>query len=211
MKICQIVGAGDFSRERFIRYDGSFLIAADKGFQNLSDCGIPPDLLIGDFDSLGYVPDFPNIIRYPLEKDETDMALAINSGLENNCDLFLLYGALGGRLDHSLSNLQLLSFLSKMGKQCFIIDKELTAAAVTDGRLDFSENSTGTVSVFALGEKAEGVCLKGLKYPLCDAVLTPDRPLGVSNAFLGQRASVSVKSGTLSVLWHGPLDNCLSL
>lgn len=211
MKICQIVGAGDFSKERFKRYDGSFLIAADRGFQSLSDCGVLPDLLIGDFDSLGYVPDFPDTIRYPFEKDETDMALAINRGLEHNCDIFLLYGALGGRLDHSLSNLQLLNFLSKRGKQCFIVDKELTAAAVTNGRLSFSESSAGTVSVFALGEKAEGVCLEGLKYPLSGAVLSPDCPLGVSNSFLGQRASVSVKNGTLTVLWYGTLDNCLSI
>lgn len=211
MKICQIVGAGSFSENLFKKYDKSFLIAADRGFENLLSLGVSPDLLVGDFDSLGYVPDFPNIVKSPAEKDETDMALAVNHGLAAGCDVFLLYGALGGRLDHSLSNLQLLRFLSKRGKKGFIIDSSLTVTAITCGDLQFSEKSKGIISVFALGESAQGVCLEGLKYPLFDEILTPDFPLGISNEFIGRTASVSVKDGTLTVLWYGPLDNCLSL
>ncbi len=211
MKICQIVGAGDFSKEYFEKYENSFIIAADKGFKSLSDCGILPDLLVGDFDSLGYVPNFSNIIKLPAEKDETDTAFAVKMGLEKRCELFLLYGMLGSRLDHSLSNLQLLSFLSKKGKRAFIVDENVTVAAITDDEVHFHEKSKGIISVFALGETAEGVTIKGLKYPLCNAVIKHDCPIGVSNEFIGEKSSISVSNGTLTVLWHGPLDNCVSV
>ncbi len=211
MKACRIVGAGDFCKSSLKINDNSFLIAADRGYKSLVDCGILPDLLVGDLDSLGFVPDFPNILRYPAEKDKTDMQLAVAYALKKDFDLLLLYGALGGRLDHSLSNLQLLNYVSKQGKKCFIIAEDFVVTAITDGELIFSEKAQGIISVFALGEKAEHVTLKGLKYPLNDALLTADNPLGVSNEFSGQRASVSVKNGTLTVLWFGSLDNCLSL
>jgi len=211
MKTCRIVGAGDFCTTSLNRNEDSFFIAADKGFKNLTDCGILPDLLVGDFDSLGFVPEFPNILKYPVEKDKTDMQLAVEYALEKDFDLILMYGALGGRLDHSLSNLLLLNYISKQGKKGFIISEDFVVSAITDGELIFSDKAQGVISVFALGEKAEHVTLRGLKYTLDDALLTADSPLGVSNEFLGQKASVSVKNGTLTVLWFGSLDNCLSL
>lgn len=208
MRVCQIIGAGDFSKELFKKYENSFVIAADKGFLTLSLCGISPDLLVGDFDSLGYVPDFSNTLKLPVEKDETDTAYAIKMGLKKDCELFLLYGMLGGRLDHSLSNLQLLSFLSKQGKKAFIIDENVTVTAITNEEIHFHKKSTGIISVFALGKNAKSVTIKGLKFPLCNAVLTSDCPIGISNEFIGQKSSISVGGGTLTVLWQGPLDNC---
>lgn len=211
MKVCQIIGAGDFSKKLFEKYESSFMIAADKGFLNLSLCGVSPDLIVGDFDSLGYVPDFPNTVKLPVEKDETDTAFAIKEGLKRDCELFLLYGMLGGRLDHSLSNLQLLSFLSKQGKKAYIIDENVTVTAITNSKIHFYEKSAGIISVFALSENANGVTVKGLKFPLNNAVLTSDCPIGVSNEFIGQKSLISVTDGTLTVLWQGPLDNCASL
>lgn len=211
MKVCQIVGAGDFSKKLFEKCENSFIIAADKGFLNLSLCDVLPDLVVGDFDSLGYVPDFPNTIKLPIEKDETDTAFAVKMGLEKNCELFLLYGMLGGRLDHSLSNLQLLSFLSKQGKRAFIIDENATVTAITNSEINFYKNSAGIISVFALSGNANGVTIKGLKFPLNNAILTGDCPVGVSNEFIGKKSSISVTDGTLTVLWQGPLDNCASL
>ncbi len=207
MRICQIVGAGDFTPVVFTRYDGALLIAADRGYLALTENGYTPDLLVGDFDSLGFVPDFPYIVRHPAEKDDTDMELAAQQGLAAGCDTFLLYGALGGRLDHSLANFQLLSRLSKTGCRAFIAGDGQSAGAVTDGTLSFLDNATGTISVFALGERAEGVTLLGLKYPLTDATLCCDDPVGVSNEFTGIASSVTVKHGTLTVLWTGTLDN----
>ncbi len=208
MRVCQIIGAGDFSKELFKKYENSFIIAADKGFLNLSLCGVSPDLIVGDFDSLGYIPNFPNTVKLPTEKDETDTAYAVKMGLQRNCDFFLLYGMLGGRLDHSLSNLQLLNFLSKQGKKAFIIDENVTVTAITNGEIHFYEKSNGIISVFALSENANGVNIKGLKFPLNNALLTSDCPVGVSNEFIGQKSSISVTDGTLTILWQGPLDNC---
>ena len=74
--------------------------------------------------------------------------------------------------------------------------------AVTNGEIHFSAAQTGTVSVFCLSEPAKGISLEGLQYPLTDAELTPDFPLGVSNSFLGRPARVSVQDGTLLLLWY---------
>jgi len=64
----------------------------------------------------------------------------------------------------------------------------------------------GTLSVFAMSGKAEGVTLRGVLYPLEDTELACDFPLGVSNEFTGKPATVSVKNGTLLVIWQGSAD-----
>ncbi len=129
------------------------------------------------------------------------MMLAARTGVEMGYQTFVLCGGIGGRLDHTLANLQTLAWLSRRGKRAFLIGEGIAAAAVTDGTLCFSARSHGTISVFCSGDRAEGVTLKGLKYPLSDALLTGDVPLGVSNEFTGAESAVTVKNGTLIVFW----------
>lgn len=211
MRICHIVGAGEFTGELIETGHEDYIIAADRGYKALTDLGIIPDLTVGDFDSLGYIPDVPSLIRHPVEKDDTDMMLAVRYGFDKGCDTFLLYGALGGRLDHTIANLQLLSYISKRGGKAFLIGRSITASAVTNGNIHFKSEASGIISVFSFGEKAEGVYLTGLRYPLTDATLLCDFPLGVSNEFTGVDSCVEVKKGTLTVLWYGPLDNAFFL
>ena len=106
---------------------------------------------------------------------------------------------MGGRLDHTLANLQTLAFIAERGGIGYLIGKGFTAAAVRNGTLCFPAGMTGTISVFALGEPARGVYLTGLYYPLTDATLTPVWPLGVSNAFTGKAAAVAVRTGEAGV------------
>lgn len=199
--ICYIVGAGSVEGVTLRPGLGDYLIAADAGYARLHELGLEADMVMGDFDSLCAVPDHPNVVRHPAVKDDTDMMLAAKAGVERGYRTFVLCGGLGGRLDHSLANLQTLAWLSKRGLRAFLVGEGTVAAAVTGGALSFGGGKSGIISVFCCGDRAGGVTLAGLKYPLSGAVLTCDMPLGVSNEFTGVPASVSVREGTLLVLW----------
>jgi len=178
-----------------------YIIAADAGYSQLVSRGIIPDLVVGDFDSLGLPPDHPNIISSPAEKDDTDMMLAIRQGLMRGYDSFIIDGGLGGKLDHTLANLQILAFISQKGARGVLIGRETCVTAVTNGSVRFKAEASGVISVFCIGSSAAGVCLAGLKYPLSEAVLKCDDPLGVSNEFTGAAATLTVRSGTLIIMW----------
>ena len=184
------------------------LIAADGGLDHLTRQGLVPHLIVGDFDSLGRVPEGDNILLHPVEKDDTDTMLAVKTGLERGYKTFLLYGCLGGRLDHAYANLQTLLYLARRGAAGFLLGDGMAAAVILNGALTFSPDCKGTLSVFCPDGEARGVTLSGLHYPLRDAVLTSDFPLGVSNQFTGKTASVAVREGALLVMWEhtgGPL------
>lgn len=201
--VCYICGAGEFVPAGFQPAAGDFVVAADGGYAHLLRSGIAADLVVGDFDSLGQIPAHPNVVRLPVEKDETDLAAAIGQGLSRGYRTFLLYGALGGRQDHTLANLQTLVWLSRRAAAGYLVGADFLATAVTDGALRFDAACRGTISVFCSGSEARGVFLGGLRYPLRGARLTDDVPLGVSNAFTGEEAEVRVEKGTLLVLWTG--------
>lgn len=200
--ICYIVGACPPGPMAFAQGRPSLIIAADQGLRHLERAGIVPDLIVGDFDSLGQVPLGENVIQHPVEKDDTDMMLAVKTALGRGCRTFVLYGGIGGRLDHTYANLQTLAYLSDHGARGYLLGDGFAATAWQDGTLDFPAGLTGTVSVFCPGEKAEGVSIEGLYYSLRDAVLTSGFPLGVSNQFTGVSARVSVRKGTLLAMWQ---------
>lgn len=202
MGICYIVGAGDCT-ETFKRREGDLVIAADGGARHLLRMGITPDLFVGDFDSIDSAGDAPEILRHPTVKDDTDMALAVREGQARGYRDFRLYGALGGaRFDHSVANLQLLLSCARRGLSATLICGDQCTRVLREGeKLTFPATSRGYLSVFAFGGQAR-VTLSGLKYPLDGATLSPDTPLGVSNEFTGQAASVSVLAGDLLVIYQ---------
>ncbi|MEG1190681.1 MAG: thiamine diphosphokinase [Oscillospiraceae bacterium] len=200
--IC-IVGAGDMSGTRLVIPTGAAIIAADGGLSYLEKAGISPDLILGDFDSLGRIPEGENVLPLNPEKDDTDMLVAVKMALEMGAEVLVIYGGLGGRFDHSLANLQVLAFIANHGARGYLVGCGSVCTAFKNGGIAFDEAMSGTVSVFSVGEIAQGVDLVGLKYPLHGYTLTNDTPLGVSNEFLGAPASVSVGDGMLWVMWSG--------
>ena len=301
MPTCYIVGAGDFTPRGFAPVPGDLVLAADGGYRALYSLGYTPDLLLGDFDSLGDLPlppDLP-VLRFPARKDDTDTGLALRHGLDRGFRDFALYGCAGGRVDHLLANLQSMARVSRLGATIRLAAPEYDAWALTgpapdapapatpaapdalvlhasaphasashasgpaphaphtpapdasapdapapdasashisashasapstsapstpasdasaphasgpaphapDGpaaTLTLPDRPGGTlVSVFCHGDRAEGVTLTGLSYPLDGADLTGDFPLGVSNRRLeGRPATVSVRRGTLLI------------
>jgi len=210
-KTCYIFGAGEYGGMRFdtSAVKSGFVIAADGGYSRLEDLNIVPDLLVGDFDSLDCIPDNVSIIRHPVMKNETDMLLAADEGLKRGCLRFIMYGGLGGRLDHTIANIQLLTWLANRGALGYLAGGGVTLTVIREASLRFEAGYEGTVSVFSMGDSAEGVTLSGLKYSLENAAVTNDFAIGVSNEFTGTEAVVSVKKGSLLVSWLGNLDKPL--
>lgn len=200
MNICYVIGAGELPLVYISNRNESLIIAADGGFKHLGE--IKPDIVVGDFDSLGFVPDCPNTVVLPVEKDVTDMCCAANIGLEKGCKTFVIYGGTGGRPDHTFANYALMSALCKKGAEAYLIGNGFVATVIKDGEFTLPLKENGTVSVFALENEAEGVTIDGLKYCLSKAHLSFSKPLGVSNSFIGKRATVSVQKGELLVIWE---------
>ena len=203
MGICYIVGAGDCT-ESIVRREGDLIIAADGGVRHLTRMGLVPDIFVGDFDSVDTAGAAPTVLRHPREKDDTDMALAIREGQARGYREFCLYGALGGaRFDHSVANLQLLLSSAKRGLAATLVSGDQRTRVLREGEtITFSAGARGYVSVFAMGGEVRGLTLSGLKYPLTDATLSPDCPLGVSNEFMGDVAEIGAKEGYLLIIWQ---------
>lgn len=198
MKKCVIFCAGNMELPPLPIGPEDLVIAADGGLCHTEKWGILPQVVLGDFDSLGYVPE--GAMVSPVEKDDTDAMLAVRLGLEKGCDRFILYGALeGNRVDHTLANFQLLLFLASHNARGWLVgDRQIVTALW--GTQDYPARAEGIFSLFALGNSTK-VTLTGLKYELSDGTLAPDFPLGVSNAFLGTPARVEIKDGTLLAIY----------
>ena len=199
MAVCYIFAALETKTLSYIPNKQDYVIAADKGLDNLKKIGIKPDVIIGDFDSLGFVPSGENIKRLPVEKDDTDVGFAVNYAFELGYKEFVIYGAIGGLLDHTVANLQLSAYISSKGGKSVFVGDNVFVTSITNDTLKIS-NGKGRLSVFALSDKAEGVFLSGLKYPLENAVIENTFPIGVSNEFTDKSAKIAVKNGTLLIV-----------
>lgn len=203
-KTCWIFGGGEYDPAcPHTPSPGDFVIAADSGLSLTSRLGLTPDLVIGDFDSLGQKPTGENVVTLPVEKDVTDAAAAASEGLARGYTRFHFVGCAGGRPDHTFAAYQLLADLAKKGARGLLFGDGFTVTAIKDGSLSVPAQKSGTLSVFAVGGNARGVTLSGVYYPLNGATLSPTFPLGVSNSFIGKPVRVTVGDGTLLVFAEG--------
>lgn len=198
---CYIIGAGENYGLDFMPTSTDFVIAADAGIRYLEQCGITADLVIGDFDSLEQAPTHPNMKALNAEKDDTDMLAAVREGIKAGYSSFHIYCGMGGRIDHTIANMQILAYLSQNKMQGFLFGKDSIITAITNRELSFDPIPSGYISIFSYTEKSEGVYLNGLKYKLENASLTNTYPLGVSNEFIGEESSISIDSGTLLIVF----------
>ena len=200
---CHIVGAAPLDGRLPHPGPGDYVIAADAGYTALEAAGIRPDLVLGDFDSLGHAPAHPNVLTHSPVKDDTDLILALRWALERGWKCFAIYGALGGkRLDMTVASFQTLRFLAERGAKATLFGAGWNVTLLQNGALRFPAGAKGFLSIFVSGAAARGVTLRGLKYTLEDASLSCDYPMGVSNVFLGGDALVQVTDGCLYVLWQ---------
>lgn len=216
MEKCVIVGAGRCDTGRLGKQltvrDGDLCIAADGGLDYLLAVGLTPDIVLGDMDSVvdgemivSGQADF-QIKRLPAEKDDTDMLAAIKEGLAAGYRRFELYGALGGRFDHTFANVQCLLYLANRGAKGMIVGDDITLTLIRNESIFFqaAHATMGRrVSVFAFGTDAYGVSERGLKYLLNHVTVKQEFPIGVSNEFIGEDAEITVENGMLLICVEG--------
>lgn len=185
-----------------------FAIAADSGMYAALEMGIVPDLFIGDFDSFDFsrlsssqrkVIDGIKTVTYPVKKDLTDSMIAIEAAVERGADNIVILGALGGRLDHTLSNVFMLKNLHEKGISA-VIDNGRNSVRYIHNETVKIKKQYKYISLLAPGADAAGVSIKGTEYPLDNAVLRSDFPYAVSNRIAGDECEVTVKDGGLLVV-----------
>ena len=202
MKRCVIIAGAEITNYNYIKTilnDNDFYIFCDSGLMHKDKLSIVPDLIVGDFDSCAN----PNLnietIVLPCEKDDTDAMFAVKTAIQRGFDDFLLLGVVGGRFDHSLVNISILTHLYEMGKTAKIIDDY--------SEMEFVKNTTIIEDVFsyfsliAIGGDVEGITIKNAKYTLQDGTITMGYQYGISNEVLkGEKSYVSLKKGLLLLI-----------
>ncbi len=181
---------------------GDISISADCGYKNAKKLGVSIDFAVGDFDSgdKAELPREAEIIEVPAEKDFTDTQLAVDVALEQGADFITIIGGLGGRLDHTLSNLAILEKLWSMGIRAMITDGKNRARYIERTSELVPKSLFKYLSLIAADENVKGVSLEGCKYPLKNAKLTRTNQFAVSNEILKNCALVSVKKGGLYII-----------
>ncbi len=205
MKKACIVGASKINDASFLqKRKDCYLISCDGGYLCFLNQGMEPDLFIGDFDTLDkdslHHP--KEVIRLNPVKDDTDTIFAVKTALDRGFDTFYFYGCLGGKLEHTIANLQVLKYLKDREKNGYLIDEDNSQIVfmLHQEKVCFKKMK-GMLSVFSYSETCTGVTIHGMKYELKESALTNSFPLGVSNQLIdNEDAFIEVKEGFLLVI-----------
>lgn len=178
-------------------HPGDFVVACDAGYRNADRLGVQPDLIVGDFDSAPQPQTTAGTIVLPHVKDDTDTHYAARWLLEHGYTQVTMLGALGGpRLEHTLANLSTALFLAKQGVTVILAHERSELHILCPNRpLNLEQNDWMYLSLFPLEGTLSGVCEEGTFYPLQDAELAADYPLGVSNEFIRPTATLRCTAG----------------
>ncbi|MGE4282623.1 MAG: thiamine diphosphokinase [Clostridia bacterium] len=193
----------DFYKEKIQSTD--FVICADGGAKHAEKIGVLPNVIVGDFDSIGekYFNDLElkniELIRYSTDKNETDTQLAVEYALQRGCSEVILIGSLGSRFDHSLANVSLLKLLLDKGIQAKILN-ENNEIYLIDNHIRLKGELGEKVSLLPITEMVSGITTQGLQYALKDAQMVFGVPNGISNIFIKEEADINVKEGLLLVV-----------
>lgn len=211
-------------KEFFTFRETDYIICADRGYSHARAEGISPDVVIGDFDSIprdevaadiekSGLGSCCSIVGVPPEKDDTDTLICLKYGMERGFDEFFILGGLGGRLDHTMANLQTMSHAVDHQKAIWFLDGKNRATLRNPGEITIRNPEWPTeagpsapgpgaerISLFAFGDFCDGVSIRGVKYPLENYRMNNSFPIGVSNEFAGEAAEISHTAGKLLII-----------
>jgi thiamine pyrophosphokinase len=182
-----------------------YIICADGGTHHVLALGVIPHLVIGDMDSATKdevqrlkKADVP-IELYPRDKNETDLELALNRALEKSPSSILMIGALGGRLDQTLGNISLLSD-SRLATLDVRLDDGVEEVFFCRGRSNVEGRRGDVVSLIPWNGAVKGIRTNGLRWPLNNETLYPEKTRGISNEMLEAVAEVNIETGLLLII-----------
>lgn len=201
MKRCYIFGALPVRDIPAYPNAEDMVIAADKGYDHALSLNITPDIVVGDFDSLKRIPDVPNLIRLNVRKNDTDLDHAVAVALEHGCDDITVYGAVGGKLDHTLGNVAVAERAVLAGAKIFFFGEDSSFTVIHDSKVTLPAYESGRLSTFSLETVSHGVNISGLSYEVTDFDLPRAVTRGVSNEFIGKPSVISVEDGTLLIVF----------
>ena len=179
-----------------------FIIAVDGGGNKLRKLELLPDLIIGDLDSITeenkdhFRKENVEIIKHPVEKDQTDSEIAVDYCKENNFEQLYLTAALGGRIDQQLANLNLLEYIYEIDLEAKIISNKIEIALI-DQKKEFLAKKGYRLSLIPQSSTVCGLSIKGCKYNLEDQDIFRSKSRGISNLIENNQAEVKLKSGLL--------------
>lgn len=203
MKRCIVIGGApinDYNRIKSLLRTDDFYIVCDSGLTHINSLGIQPSLIIGDFDSYKRPNTDTETIILPREKDDTDSFFAVKEGVNRGFCEFLLIGAIGKRLDHSIGNISALLYLDSLGKRAGIAD-DYSVMEIVSSTPAFVTDEYPYFSLLAIDGTASGITVKNAKFPLENAEISPEYQYGISNEVIkGKTAEISVKEGKLLLI-----------
>ena len=177
-----------------------FILCADAGYAYAKAENIRPDLVIGDFDSMSRSFLDCAFIELPREKDDTDTMACLKYGIEQGFQKFMIVGGIGGRLDQTLANVQVLAYACGLGKSAAMTNGQNDVMMIQNSSLRIPARKGYYLSLLAYTDVCRDVSVSGVKYPLQNARLTQEFPIGVSNEFCSNAAEISVREGKLLIL-----------
>lgn len=203
-----LVGSGNyFDHEKFLLEikDADTLIAVDGGMEYYLNLDIMPDILIGDLDSISKntTKKLENkegllVKKHPVEKDSTDMELALDYLIERNYSEILIFGGTGLRLDHTLANIYLLSKLKENNIHGRIIDKNNTIIMI-ENEYEIEKEAGKYVSILPVSQETSRISLEGFKYELDGYDMKFGSTIGISNEIVQDKAYIKIENGRVIV------------
>jgi len=194
-------------RERISDLDPCRIICADVGARHCLRIDVDPEVVIGDMDSLDQemaeelARRGTRISGYPPKKDETDTQLALQYALSLEPEEIRIFGAMGGRIDHTLANLSILKIALDQGIPARLVDEWCEILMIRD--FCVLEGEAGqTVSLFPFSSAVTGITLRGFAYPLENNAMEIGRPYGISNVLTDQQGVISLAEGILLVIHY---------
>ncbi len=206
MKKCIIIAAfaPNNIRNLLSIHEDDLILCADAGYEQALAQGLAPHAVIGDLDSLALknipLPDQSLLVTYPKEKDETDSFLCYQYGKEKGYSHFILLGGIGGRLDHTIGNIQMMVHALNQGEQLSVYTDENEMYAYLPGTWEIKRKKGWKLSLFSYAPLSKGIDLSGVAYPIEKGKLTWDFPLGISNEWISPAAKLSFSHGLLLVI-----------
>lgn len=197
MKKCLLVSGGEFSPVSDIdTYD--LIIACDKGYEHCQKMKITPDIVIGDLDSctINISPE-TNLKKLNPIKDDTDTISSVRYALSKGYNQIDICCAFGGRLDHSIANIQTAAFIMEHGASTCIKGTDTILFSINNESISIPKKDNCYLSVFSISDKSTGVSITGTKYTVSNITLTNTYPIGTSNEWSSDSATISVECGML--------------
>ena len=202
---CILIGAGDLMISEIPIGENDMCIAVDGGYEYCKLLEITPDYILGDFDSISEKEaenvaeiaktEEDKVIILPVEKDDTDMLAALKLGLSEGYRKFRIYGGMGGRIEHTIANIQCLLYLKEHNAVGYLMDGTGMILVAKEEEISFQDSLEGYMSLFSMGDKAT-VSIENMKYLLEEQEITNSFPIGISNEFiLGKKGKVTVHKG----------------